>query len=53
MSAIITELREFAERLGKDGYPPALIERAADRMEAMEFLIVTMREELEEYEQTP
>lgn len=36
MSEIIKELESFAKRLEKDGYPPALIQRAAQRMKAME-----------------
>ena len=36
MSAFTKELDEFAERLLEGGYPPALVERASQRMQAME-----------------
>lgn len=40
MSQITQELREFTVRLGKEGYPTALLERVAARMDAMEEFIV-------------
>ena len=47
MSQFTKELEEFAVRLGKDGYPTALIERAAERMTALEDEIVRLTYELE------
>lgn len=47
MSTFTDELHNFAERLGEDGYPTALIERAAERMLAMEAEIVRLTKELE------
>jgi hypothetical protein len=49
-SRYVHELREFADRIRKDGYPTALLERCADRMEAMEELIVEYRKEQERLE---
>ena len=46
MSHFTQELREFALRLKADGYPTALVERAAERQEAMEAEIVRLNEEL-------
>lgn len=46
MSQFTKELEEFAVRLGKDGYPTALIERAAERMTALEDEIVRLTQEL-------
>lgn len=48
MSQFTKELKEFAIRLGKDGYPVALIERAAARMEAMEDYIVNQEDNTED-----
>jgi len=48
MSQFTKDLEEFAVRLGKDGYPTALIERAAERMVALEVEIVRLTQELEE-----
>ena len=45
-SGIVKELEEFAVRLGKDGYPTALIEKAAKRMKLLEEEIVR-REKIE------
>ena len=42
MSQFTEELREFAQRLAEDGYPTALVERAAERQEAMEAEIVRL-----------
>jgi len=47
VSQFTKELEEFAVRLGKDGYPTALIERAAERMTALEDEIVRLTYELE------
>ena len=44
MSQVTDELRAFTERLGADGYPTALLERIAERMDAMEALIVSSQE---------
>jgi hypothetical protein len=46
MSEIIKELDALAARLADDGYPPALIQRAARRMEAMESVIVEQNMEI-------
>ena len=47
MSEFTKELTALAERLGKDGYPTALIERAASRTEAMEAEIVRLAKMLD------
>lgn len=49
-SRYVHELREFADRICKDGYPTALLERCADRMEAMEHVIVDLSGEETKYE---
>ena len=46
MSQITDELEAFAKRLGEDGFPTALIERAAIRMKAMEDEIVRQHDEI-------
>jgi hypothetical protein len=46
MSQFTKDLEAFALRLKKDGYPTALIERAAERMEDMENEIVRLNREL-------
>ncbi len=45
MSQFTDELKEFADRLGEDGYPTAIVERAAARMEAMEKEIIRLSTE--------
>jgi len=45
-SRYVHELREYAERMRKDGYPTALLERCADRMAEMEKLIVNIYENM-------
>jgi len=45
MSQFTKDLEEFAVRLGKDGYPTALIERAAERMLALENEVVRLTQE--------
>ena len=40
MKKFTDELRDFGKRLGEDGYPTALIERAAKRMDDMEALLI-------------
>lgn len=47
MSQFTDELEEFGKRLAKDGYPTALIERAAERMKDMEKEIIRLYEEKE------
>ena len=46
MSQFTEELKAFAIRLERDGYPTALIERAAARMEAMEAELVRIHKTL-------
>lgn len=46
MSRIIDDLNALAERLGKDGYPTAVIERAATRMAQLETYVVETHREL-------
>ena len=46
MSQFTQDLKEFANRLAKDGYPTALVERAAERMGDMEDEIVRLNKEL-------
>ena len=48
MSQFTKELEEFALCLGKDGYPTAIVERAAERMKALEEEVVRLTHELEE-----
>jgi hypothetical protein len=48
MSQFTEDLKQFAIRLAKDGYPTALVERAAERMEAMEDYIVNMEDRNED-----
>jgi len=45
MSQFTKELREFAIRLKKDGYPTTLVERAVERMEAMEAEIIRLNDD--------
>lgn len=45
MSQFTEQLEAFALRLKKDGYPTALVERAAERMVAMEEEIVRLTSE--------
>ncbi len=40
MSEFTGRLQAFGQRLAEDGYPPALIEQAVTRMDAMENVIV-------------
>jgi len=47
MSQYTDELKEFAARLAEDGYPTYIVERAAIRMEALEYEIVRLTEQLE------
>lgn len=46
MSQFTNELKEFGIRLGEDGYPTAVIERAVIRMEALENEVVRLTQEL-------
>lgn len=46
MSAFTDELDALAKRLEEDGYPTALIERASQRMQAMEEEIIRLTKEL-------
>lgn len=46
MSQFTKELEEFASRLNQDGYPTALVERAAERMVALENEVVRLTQEL-------
>lgn len=46
MSEITKDLKSFAARIAEDGYPPALLERAAARMEAMEKVMVGHNEQI-------
>ena len=46
MSEFTKDLEAFGKRLGADGYPTALIERAVERMEEMEEIIVEMNSEI-------
>ena len=48
MSQFVKDLEAFALRLKKDGYPTALIERAAERMKDMELEIIRLHQETEE-----
>lgn len=36
----VRQLREFGERLAKDGYPIAIIDQACDRMTQLEELVI-------------
>ena len=45
-SVFVKELEELAVRLGEDGYPTALIERAAERMQQLEEEVVRLHIEL-------
>lgn len=47
MSHFTDQLDELAKRLAEDGYPTALIERASERMQAMEAEIVRLTKQLE------
>lgn len=46
-SQFVRELEEFAKRLGEDGYPNAVVERAAERTDAMEQEIIRINKELD------
>lgn len=48
MSQFTDELDALAKRLGDDGYPTALIERASERMQAMEEEIVRRQNVLDD-----
>ena len=45
-SQFVKQLEELAVRLKEDGYPPALIERAAERMEQLEKEVIRLNEHL-------
>ena len=49
MSSFTDQLWQFAERLKKDGYPTALVERCAERQEQLEAEIVRLHKELAVY----
>ena len=42
MSQIIDELKELSQRLCSDGYPTVTIDKAINRMAAMELLIIDL-----------
>lgn len=46
-SKICKDLDELAMRLEKDGYPTAILHRAAERMAALEDLVLTQHNRLE------
>ena len=46
-SQFVKELEEFAARLKKDGYPTAIVERAAVRMKQLEDLCLEYHREAE------
>ncbi len=50
MSQIIENLKSFAIRIGKDGYPTALIEQTAERMKFMEDEIVRQAQRIKDLE---
>lgn len=39
-SVFVRELEEFGKRLEADGYPTAIVERAAERMQQLEDLVI-------------
>lgn len=49
-SVYVRELEEFGWRLERDGYPTALIERAAERMQQLEELVVSNNEKFQKIE---
>ena len=46
-SVFVRELEEFGIRLKEDGYPTAIVERAAERMEQLEDLVITNEHEFQ------
>ena len=47
MSHFTDQLWQLADRLKEDGYPTALIERCAQRMEQLEEEVIRLHKELE------
>lgn len=48
MSYFTDQLWDLVERLNEDGYPTALIERCAERMEQLEDEVIRLNRELED-----
>lgn len=48
MSHFTDQLRDFVDRLAKDGYPTAVVERAADRMDALEKEVIRLTKKQED-----
>lgn len=46
-SVFVRELEEFAIRLKEDGYPTAIVERAAERMDQLEKEVLRLHKEAE------
>ena len=45
-SQFVIQLEEFAIRLKEDGYPTAIVERAAERMDQLEKEVIRLHEHL-------
>lgn len=47
-SVFVRELEELGKRLEEDGYPPAIVERAAERMNQLEDLVIKNDQEFQQ-----